>query len=174
MTDDFDLRDPDTFVAGTVGPPGRRIFFLQATEAGHVISLKLEKAQVWALANLLRELLQGENYDGPSADVGTLVEPVSAAWTVGRLASGLDPEGKVIVVIAHEIEDDEIEDDDAEPESGPSAEHEMADEDLERSGGRARFHLDYAMALGFAQQAALLVEEGRNFGMRNGHRPRRS
>ncbi len=169
MTDDFDLRNPDTFVAGTVGPPGQRIFFLQATEAGHVVSLKLEKAQVWALANLLSELLEGEGYEGPAAAFGELVEPVNAAWTVGRLATGMDTEGRVIVVIA-----DEIDDDDDDPDADSGAAGEMSPEDDERTGGRARIHLDYATALGFAQQALLLVEEGRDFGMRNGHRPPRT
>ena len=168
MSDDFDLRNPDTFVAGTVGPPGQRIFFLQASEAGHVVSLKLEKGQVWALANLLSELLEGESYEGPAADAGQLVEPVTAAWTVGRLATGMDTDGKVIVVIADEIDDD----DDAETDAASAGE--MPAPDDEPTGGRARFHLDYALALAFAQQAMLLVEDGRDFGMRNGHRPPRT
>lgn len=168
MTDDFDLRNPDTFLAGTVGPPGQRIFFLQASEAGHVVSLKLEKGQVWALANLLSELLESEDYDGPATPVGELAEPVAAAWTIGRLATGMDTEGKVIVVIAEEIDDSEADED---PTAGESEAAAVGDD--ERSGSRARFHLDYALALGFAQQAMLLVEEGRDFGMRNGHRPPR-
>ena len=166
MADDFDLRNPDTFVAGTVGPPGQRIFFLQASDSGHVVSLKLEKGQVWALANLLSELLKREGFDGPAANVGRLREPVTATWTVGRLATGLDSDAKVIVVIAEEIDDSDDSDDDPEPATetdGP-----------ERSGGRARFHLDYGMALGFVTQAILLVEDGREFGMRNGHRPHTS
>ncbi|WP_419838167.1 DUF3090 family protein [Candidatus Poriferisodalis sp.] len=170
MSDDFDLRNPETFVAGTVGPPGQRIFFLQASEAGHVVSLKLEKGQIWALANLLSELLEGESYEGPAVAVGELVEPVTAAWTVGRLATGMDTEGKVIVVIADEIDDDDGDD----PEAGTAAAGDEPADDDERTGGRARFHLDYSMALGFAQQALLLVEEGRDFGMRNGHRPPRT
>ncbi len=170
MSDDFDLRNPETFVAGTVGPPGQRIFFLQASEAGHVVSLKLEKGQIWALANLLSELLEGESYEGPAVAVGELVEPVTAAWTVGRLATGMDTEGKIIVVIADEIDDDDGDD----PEAGTAAAGDEPADDDERTGGRARFHLDYSMALGFAQQALLLVEEGRDFGMRNGHRPPRT
>ena len=169
MTDDFDLRNPDAFVAGTVGPAGQRIFFLQAAEADHVVSLKLEKGQVWALANLLSELLDGESYEGPAATFGKLVEPVTAAWTVGRLATGMDTEGKVIVLIADELDDSDSDDHDDDADSGGE---ELEDDD-ERTGGRARFHLDYAMALGFAQQALLLVEEGREFGQRNGHRPPR-
>ena len=171
MTDDFDLRNPDAFVAGTVGPAGQRIFFLQATEAGHVVSLKLEKGQVWALANLLSELLDGESYEGPAATFGQLVEPVTAAWTVGRLATGMDTEGKVIVLIADELDDSDSDSDDPDDDADSGGE-ELADDD-ERTGGRARFHLDYAMALGFAQQALLIVEEGRDFGQRNGHRPPR-
>lgn len=171
MTDDFDLRNPDSFVAGTVGPPGQRIFFLQASEAGHVVSLKLEKGQVWALANLVNELLEGEGYDGPATPFGELAEPVAAAWTVGRLATGMDTEGKVIVVIADEVDDSETDEDPA-PDTGEG--EAAAFDDDERSGGRARFHLDYALALSFAQQALLLVEEGRDFGMRNGHRPPRT
>ena len=171
MTDDFDLRNPDAFVAGTVGPTGQRIFFLQATEAGHVVSLKLEKGQVWALANLLSELLEGESYEGPAATFGKLVEPVTAAWTVGRLATGLDTEGKVIVLIADELDDSDSDSDDPDDDADSGGE-ELADDD-ERTGGRARFHLDYAIALGFAQQALLLVSEGRDFGQRNGHRPPR-
>lgn len=171
MADDYDLRDPDTFLAGTVGPPGQRIFFLQASEAGHVVSLKLEKGQVWALANLLSELLDGEGYDGPTTPTGDLVEPVAAAWTIGRLATGMDAEGKVIVVIAEEIDDSDDDDDTDDPDSNPD----VGDgPDDERSGGRARFHLEYARARGFAEQAMLIVEEGRDFGMRNGHRPPKS
>ncbi|WP_420621530.1 DUF3090 family protein [Candidatus Poriferisodalis sp.] len=171
MTDDFDLRNPDAFVAGTVGPAGQRIFFLQATEAGHVVSLKLEKGQVWALANLLSELLEGESYEGPASTFAKLVEPVTAAWTVGRMATGMDTEGKVIVVIADELDDSDGDSDDPDDDADSGGE-ELADDD-ERTGGRARFHLDYAMALGFAQQALLLVSEGRDFGQRNGHRPPR-
>lgn len=167
MPDDFDLRNPDSFVAGTVGPPGQRIFFLQARDSGHVVSLKLEKGQVWALANLLSELLEREGFDGPVSNAGSLVEPVTAQWTIGRLATGLDSEGKTIVVIAEEIDDND--------ESDPDDDHDDAsedfDDDAERTTSRARFHLDYGIALGFAQQAMLLVEDGRDFGMRNGHRP---
>jgi uncharacterized repeat protein (TIGR03847 family) len=44
---------PDRFVAGTVGLPGRRTFFLQATAAGRTTSVALEKAQVEARAERL-------------------------------------------------------------------------------------------------------------------------
>ena len=51
----FDL--PDRFVAGTVGEPGSRTFFLQARKGGQVVSVSLEKQQVAALAQRVDELL---------------------------------------------------------------------------------------------------------------------
>ena len=48
---------PDRFVAGTVGEPGHRTFFLQARDGGRVVSIVLEKVQVAVLAERLGELL---------------------------------------------------------------------------------------------------------------------
>src|SRR3954467_803406 len=48
---------PDRFVAGTVGLPGRRTFFLQAASGPRVTSVALEKTQVAALAERMDELL---------------------------------------------------------------------------------------------------------------------
>src|SRR6476619_7009341 len=48
---------PERFVAGTVGPPGQRTFFLQARTGGRVTSVALEKQQVSVLAERIDELL---------------------------------------------------------------------------------------------------------------------
>ena len=48
----------DTGIAGTVGMPGRRTFFLQATAGARVTSVALEKTQVAALAERMDELLR--------------------------------------------------------------------------------------------------------------------
>jgi len=48
---------PDRFVAGAVGQPGERIFYLQATASGRVTSVVLEKFQVSLLAERIDELL---------------------------------------------------------------------------------------------------------------------
>ena len=45
---DFD--PPECFVAGTVGPPGGRTFFLQAKGGGRLVSVSIEKVQVSILA----------------------------------------------------------------------------------------------------------------------------
>ena len=48
---------PERFVAGTVGRPGDRTFFLQARDGPRVVSIVLEKVQVAVLADRLGELL---------------------------------------------------------------------------------------------------------------------
>ena len=48
---------PERFVAGTVGPPGQRTFFLQAREGVRVVSIALEKQQVQVLAERIDDLL---------------------------------------------------------------------------------------------------------------------
>ena len=48
---------PERFVAGTVGQPGERTFYLQAAGGGQVVSVALEKVQVSLLADRLGELL---------------------------------------------------------------------------------------------------------------------
>ena len=48
---------PERFVAGTVGEPGHRTFFLQARDGARLISVALEKQQVEALAERVDELL---------------------------------------------------------------------------------------------------------------------
>jgi uncharacterized repeat protein (TIGR03847 family) len=48
---------PDRFVTGTVGQPGERTFYLQASAAGRIVSVSLEKTQVAVLADRMDELL---------------------------------------------------------------------------------------------------------------------
>src|SRR5215213_8267178 len=48
---------PERFVAGTVGEPGQRTFFLQAREGLRVVSVALEKQQVEILGERIDELM---------------------------------------------------------------------------------------------------------------------
>ena len=48
---------PERFVAGTVGEPGQRTFFLQARQGVRMVTVGLEKQQVIALSERLDELL---------------------------------------------------------------------------------------------------------------------
>ena len=93
---------PERFVAGTVGEPGDRTFFLQARDGGRVVSIVLEKVQVAVLADRLGELLAelerrgvdtvSEIRDGPGGDVDVepLDEPLNEAFRAGSLTLGWD------------------------------------------------------------------------------------
>src|SRR5919202_613933 len=57
MSSSFDLESVDHLTTGTVGPPGERVFFLQARAGEMVVSLQLEKTQVAALIRYLGTML---------------------------------------------------------------------------------------------------------------------
>src|SRR5581483_7695339 len=51
---------PRRFVAGTVGAPGERTFYLQAADGSRVVSVALEKQQVAVLADRLEQPIDEE------------------------------------------------------------------------------------------------------------------
>ena len=53
----YGYHDPERFVTGTVGPPGQRVFFLQAHDGTRTTSVALEKEQVRVLAERLDAML---------------------------------------------------------------------------------------------------------------------
>ena len=103
---------PERFVAGTVGQPGQRTFYLQATSAGRVTSVVLEKFQVSLLAERLDELLDevlrrtGGHSTVPAAaptglaDDGPLDLPLTEDFRVGAIALAWDGEEERVVIEA--------------------------------------------------------------------------
>src|SRR5690348_10244446 len=53
----YSYESPDRFVAGTVGQPGQRTFYLQVSSGSRVTSVVVEKFQVSLLAERIDELL---------------------------------------------------------------------------------------------------------------------
>jgi uncharacterized repeat protein (TIGR03847 family) len=87
MSASFELPAVDRLTVGTVGPAGKRTFYLQARQDDQLVTLKLEKQQVGALAQLLTELLDDLPALGPlpADSVLGLEEPVLAEWPVGTM-----------------------------------------------------------------------------------------
>ena len=107
---------PDRFVAGTVGEPGQRTFFLQARHGARIVSVALEKVQVAVLAERLGHLLteleqRGIAHEVPektAGDAGTLDEPLNEAFRAGALTLGWDIDaGRVLVEARAESDDGE-------------------------------------------------------------------
>src|SRR3954452_2363049 len=156
----FEFDPPDRFVAGTVGQPGERTFFLQASGGERTVSVALEKVQVAALAEKLEELLdEGRRGQAPASpappvappdleDVAPLSTPVEEEFRVGTLALAWDDDNDTVLVEAQSIEVDE-------------GESEEAPETTEFTGDLLRVRLSPGAARAFAKRALRVVAAGR-------------
>jgi uncharacterized repeat protein (TIGR03847 family) len=145
----FEVDSPDHFTAGAVGPPGQRVFYLQARDSGRLITLKVEKEHVRALAEYVGGLLaRVKGAPGTARGGAELLEPIEAAWDVGSLAVGYDEGQDRVVVEASEL----IEAEETEEESIAPPEPEPA---------MARFRITRAQAAAFVERANELMKGGR-------------
>ena len=127
------FRTPDRFVAGTVGQPGDRVFYLQASEDGRTVSVSLEKQQVAVLAErlgaLLEEVQRRFGADVPAATPGDVVDnqplevPLDEEFRVGTMGLGWDAESHAVVIELLAVTEEEVDEsvvlDDT--EEGPDA-----------------------------------------------------
>ena len=104
---------PDRFIAGTVGQPGDRTFYLQATGEGRTVSVALEKVQVTLLADRLEELLGevqrrlGVAAPEPAEDDNEPLDtPVDEEFRVGAMGLAWDGEAELVVVEAQAAGDE--------------------------------------------------------------------
>ncbi len=107
---------PERFVAGTVGMPGDRTFYLQARSGGRVTSVALEKLQVAVLAERLDQMLDelvlrsGGAAAVPAAapveltDLHPLEQPVVEEFRVGTLALAWDGDAERMIIEAQAID----------------------------------------------------------------------
>lgn len=144
--------DPQRFVAGTVGMPGERTFYLQANDGQSVTSVALEKAQVALLADRIERLLTqaGMSLAAGTDDHEPLSLPLDEDFRVGALGiawvPGADGDEDRILIEAHALGEVEA----AEP----------GDDDPE-AADTLRVSLDTAAAAAFARRAQALVSAGR-------------
>ncbi|WBB76774.1 DUF3090 domain-containing protein [Micromonospora sp. WMMD1128] len=162
---------PERFVAGTVGPPGERTFFLQARGGGRLVSVALEKVQVSLLAEKLEELLsEAQRRFGvklPEAapvvlgDNEPLDTPVDEEFRVGTLGLAFDVDTATVVIEAIAVGEAEVEvelgDADDEVEVEIDEEPDEPDEDLDR----LRVRLTPEATREFIERAKRVVNAGR-------------
>lgn len=156
----YDYDPPERFVAGTVGEPGQRTFFLQASGGGRTTSVALEKQQVLVLAERIEELLDevlrrsGGTAPIPSVapaeldDNAPLDAPILEDFRAGTMALVWDGDEDRVVIEAQAVVGDEGGDEliDADDPDGP---------DL------LRVHLTGSMARAFCKRATTVVSAGR-------------
>jgi uncharacterized repeat protein (TIGR03847 family) len=154
VSSSFDLSSVDRITVGTVGEPGSRTFFLQAREDSLLVSLKVEKGQVAALAERLGDLLRENPASSriPEPAELDLEEPTLAEFVVGSLGLSFSTDEDRVVIVCEELvpadpDEDDLEDDE-DDEAGPQ-------------GAVARFGLTRGQAAALAMRGATLVATGR-------------
>ena len=104
MSSSFEIPEVDHLTAGAIGPPGQRVFYLQAGHGAQIVSLRLEKTQVAALVAYLAGMLADMPPPGDIPTTGMdLIEPVVAEWVVASLGVTYDEEADRIVIMAEEL-----------------------------------------------------------------------
>ena len=160
----YDFDPPERFVAGTVGEPGSRTFFLQARGGGRTVSVALEKQQVSVLAERVEELLDDVllRSGGTAAipaiapeeldDNDPLDAPITEDFRVGTMALEWDEDAQRIVITAQAVADDDSGDADSDELIGPD---DADGPDL------LRVHLTGAVGRAFAKRSTAVVSAGR-------------
>lgn len=112
----YEFTRPERFVAGTVGEPGERAFYLQVRSSSRLFSVAVEKAQVQAMSARLDVMINEIRKTNPlltiekfSIDDAPLESPIDAEFQIGAMSLAWDEETQLICVELFELEDDEEE-----------------------------------------------------------------
>ena len=142
----YEFTTPERFVAGTVGEPGERAFYLQIRSNARLFSVAVEKAQVQAISARLEVMIAEIRKSNPlmiieklPIDDAPLETPIDAEFQIGAMSLAWDEESKLICVELFELEDDE--------------------EDAE--GEVVEIDITVAMAAAFAARSKAVVNAGR-------------
>ncbi|NNG19511.1 DUF3090 domain-containing protein [Naumannella sp. ID2617S] len=160
---------PDRFVAGTVGEPGDRTFFLQAREGNRLTSVACEKQQVSVLAEHLDRVLGevGRLTGGmvqvpPQREVAhdnqPLDAPITEEFRVGTMTIAWDPADQKIVIEMFSVTDGD--DDELELDDETSAEQ-AAQAEAERAGEVLVVRIRPTLARDFVARSQALIAAGR-------------
>ena len=155
----FIFDPPERFITGTIGEPGQRTFFIQASAGGRVVSVALEKVQVAVLADRLGALLLELDRRGiapagvepaPGEDTSPLDEPLNEAFRAGALTLGWDGDAERVLVEAR-----------AESEDGEPIDPDEDDEEDEDGPDLLRVRMTADAARNFVERAVRVVASGR-------------
>jgi uncharacterized repeat protein (TIGR03847 family) len=146
---------PSRFVAGTVGTPGERTFYLQATDGTRTISVVLEKQQVAVLADRLEQLLDeivsrtGTALPAAAADNEALEQPVDEEFRVSAMGLAWDGDAGLIIIEAQ----------------APAEDNEIAEatllEDVDDGPDALRVRIEPTRARAFVERARRVIAAGR-------------
>ena len=111
----YDLNPVVHITADAIGPPGQRVFYLQAGQEDTLVTLVVEKEQVEALAISVEQMLEElENRHPQSVSEMELIsqydlvlrEPIEPLFRVGQMGLGYVEDTDMLIVVAQELTDD--------------------------------------------------------------------
>lgn len=139
MSEFYEFSSPSLITVGTIGAPGQRAFYLQARQGSDLVTVKVEKQQVGALATHLGELLQELSRPGhiPEGDELELLSFIETTFIAGAIGVAYDDVADRVILVVEERVDDGSE---------PS---------------EARFAISREQAAALAIRGTRLVEAGR-------------
>lgn len=153
----YSFHSPDRFLAGTIGQPGEREFYVQVADGARILSVACEKQQVSILADRLSSLIHevgrrfGATPDSPATtiDLSTrLITPVDSEFRVGTMGLAWDGSGSQIIIELLALTDEEVTED-------------IVLEDREDAPDALRVFLTLDEARDFAEHALAVVAAGR-------------
>lgn len=141
-----ELDPADRITADAIGPPGERVFYVQARQDARLVTIIVEKQQVQLLASSILEVLSKVDREtgvGPDEEEMDLEEPVEPLWRGGRLSIGYQEERDLLLL---EIEELVPETEEGEPE---------------READRVRVWATREQMLAVSRHGSLVCDRGR-------------
>lgn len=152
----FEFDPVERFIAGTVGQPGERTFFIQAATGSRIVSVALEKMQVSAMAERIVEILQQvarNEYaplkNGSARDVAPLSQPILEEFRVGVIGIVWEGKRELITIELQAMSEENGEFDD------------LVLDDVENAPDLLRVSLTIEQAIEFVTRSRMVVSAGR-------------
>lgn len=153
----YEFNPVERFVAGTVGAPGERTFFIQARTGSRIVSVVVDKSQVIALGErtkiMLREIKKSDptiTIQSHNIDDAPLEQPIFEEFRAGVIAMAWDAENSVIVYELREMSSGE-----------ELSEDEVMFDESTFSSDLLRVHVSPEQASAFAKRCLSLANAGR-------------
>lgn len=116
----YEVNPAETITVGAVGPPGERVFYIQARSPEATVTLVTEKGQVQLLAQGVYQLLVevNERYAMPTEHTPAstlameLENPLEPEFRVERMELMYDPASDLVELLAYELLDEDPEEED--------------------------------------------------------------
>lgn len=159
-SDDLRYTFPDRFVAGTIGVPGQRTFFIQARDGNRINSVVCEKQQVGILAEHLERILDelGKIASGievpppvtQASDLGPLDQPLDEDFRVGTMTLAWDAGEQCIAIELFSV-----------VEADESSDLDPFEQTVDNADASLQVRIDPATARQFIARARALIVSGR-------------